>query len=58
MESTEIIGSDLDLGETTMLYNGDPWLGSEIDEEIEKLVEELRNDPDLRTIMDMVEQQL
>ena len=58
METTEIMGTDLDLGSTRTVYNGDPWLTNGIDQEIEKLVEEFRNDPDLRAIMDRVEQQL
>ena len=58
METTEILGTGLDLGSNTTVYNGDPWLTNGIDQEIEKLVEELRNDPDLCAIVDRVEQQL
>ena len=57
MESIEIMASDLELGATDVVYNGDPWLNSPFDDEIRELIEELREDPDLRSIMDMVEQQ-
>ena len=58
METTETLGSDLDLGSCTTVYNGDLCLTNGIDQEIEKLVEELRNDPDLCAIMDRIEQLL
>ena len=57
MESIEIMASDLELGATDVVYNGDPWLNSPFDDEIRELIEELREDPDLRSIMDMIEHQ-
>ena len=36
METTEILGTDLDLGSNTTVYNRDPWLTNGIDQEIEK----------------------
>ena len=51
--TTEIMETDLELGAMNTI--GDPWL---LDDEIQKLVQELRDDPDLRSIMTMVEQQL
>ena len=45
--TTEIMETDLELGAMNTI--GDPWL---VDDEIQKLVQELRDDPDLRSIYD------
>ena len=56
MENIEVMESDFEIGATDTV--GDPWLASPLEDEINKLIEELREDPDLRAIMNLVEQQL
>ena len=47
---------DLELGASTIVDNEDPWLDSLNDAEMQKIIEDLHNDPDLRPIMDAFEQ--
>ena len=47
---------DLELGASTFVTNEDQWLDSLNDTEMQKIIEELRNDPDLQGIMDVLEQ--
>ena len=50
---TVMDSSDLQLGATSIIGNEDPLF----DDEIQSIIEELRDDPDLRGIMDLYEQQ-